>query len=444
MKMKFRTTLFPLLLAQMAFCNISQATDAISLEQVTKDVTFLASDSMAGRASFTPEIDKAADYIAKRFAQIGLSPLEGQKDFKQSFELFQTKVETINVTLEGKSITPSSLMLLSKRRSINWDNTSQVKSIIVGENEDFRAAMRLINQEKQDLIVFVNEKHQQMFNRFQSHFSRGSLGFESDTGFSAVFVLTSESKIDNWSIKATSSIEAKQLTNVVGLLKGKSKASETVLFSSHYDHLGSKDGKSGEQDNIFNGADDDASGTTAVINLAEYFASKNNQQRTLVFAAFTAEEIGGYGSKFFSESIDPIRITAMINVEMIGKVSKFGEGQLWMTGADKSNLFDILNQSLKSHNKQVHVDPYPKQNLFYRSDNATLAKFGVPAHSFSSSQIDQDQHYHQVSDDIASLNIESMHQVIQSLAESVETLVDGSQTPHRLDTSKIESKGSFY
>ncbi|MCI2285299.1 M20/M25/M40 family metallo-hydrolase [Colwellia sp. MSW7] len=161
-----------------------------------------------------------------------------------------------------------------------------------------------------------------------------------------------------------------------------------MLFSAHYDHLGSKNT---EGDNIFNGADDDASGTTAIINIAQYYAKQANNARTLMFAAFSAEEIGGFGSQYFSKQLNPDAITAMINIEMIGKPSKFGTGALWMTGMERSNLGTQLNQALAKSGKKIHKDPYPKQKLFYRSDNATLAKLGVPAHSFSSSQLDKDQ-----------------------------------------------------
>ena len=134
----------------------------------------------------------------------------------------------------------------------------------------------------------------------------------------------------------------------------------------------------------------------------------------------------------------------MINIEMIGKPSKFGEGTLWMTGMERSNLGAQLNYVLAKHKKEIHPDPYPEQGLFYRSDNSTLAKLGVPAHSFSSTQLDKDQHYHQVSDDLASLNLPSLHQVIETLAIATQPLVNGSVTPSRIDTSKIKTKGVIF
>ena len=226
-----------------------------------------------------------------------------------------------------------------------------------------------------------------------------------------------------------------------GVLKGHEKNGENVLFSGHYDHLGSKDG---EGDTIYNGADDDASGTTAVLNLAQYYAEKDNNKRTLMFSAFTAEEIGGFGSKYFSQQLNPDDVVAMINIEMIGKPSKFGAGTVWMTGMERSNLGTLLNEKLAATNTEIFADPYPEQGLFYRSDNATLARLGVPAHSFSSTQLDKDQHYHQVSDDLASLDLTSMHKVIESLATATQSLVDGEVTPTRVDKAQVRASGKIY
>jgi Zn-dependent M28 family amino/carboxypeptidase len=134
----------------------------------------------------------------------------------------------------------------------------------------------------------------------------------------------------------------------------------------------------------------------------------------------------------------------MINIEMIGKPSKFGAGTLWMTGIERSNLGQLLNQQLKAHQAEIYQDPYPEQGLFYRSDNATLARLGVPAHSFSSTQLDKDKHYHKVSDDIASLNLTSMHQVIKNLAIATQGLVAGVDTPSRVDISQVRAIGKIF
>jgi aminopeptidase YwaD len=231
------------------------------------------------------------------------------------------------------------------------------------------------------------------------------------------------------------------LTNVVGILPGKTKPDEIVLYSAHYDHIGVNEHG---DDKINNGADDNASGTTAVINLAEHFARQGNNARTLMFSAFSAEELGGFGSRYSSEKIDPKKIVAMVNIEMIGKASPFGEGTLWMTGMERSNLGELMNQQLQNKQSEIYKDPYPKYNLFYRSDNATLARLGVPAHSFSSTELDKDQHYHQVSDDLSTLDLPSMHKVINNLAVATQGLVDASITPSRIDIKTVTREALIY
>ena len=116
---------------------------------------------------------------------------------------------------------------------------------------------------------------------------------------------------------------------MLGILPGKNKyatgdlqSDDIVVFSAHYDHIGV--GKPVNGDSIYNGANDDASGTTAVMMLAKYFKELNNNDRTLVFVAFTAEEIGGYGSQYFSKQVNADGVVAMFNIEMIGTESKWG------------------------------------------------------------------------------------------------------------------------
>jgi len=217
--------------------------------------------------------------------------------------------------------------------------------------------------------------------------------------------------------------------NVVGVLLGKSKPEEFVIFSAHYDHLGMKrDGT----DKIYNGANDDASGTTAVIALAKYFKSLSSNERTIIFIAFTGEEIGGLGSGYFSENINPNKVVAMFNIEMIGTESKWNKNSAYITGYDKSDFGLILQRNLKNTNFTFYPDPYPKEQLFYRSDNATLAALGVPAHTISTSKMDVEPNYHKVSDDISTLDLNNMTEIIKAIAISSQSIISGQATPTRV------------
>ncbi|GAA5140155.1 M20/M25/M40 family metallo-hydrolase [Thalassotalea piscium] len=440
--MKFTNKTSYLAMALVLPFTLNTATASnISLAQMTTDVTYLASDELKGRGNFTAEIDQAADYISKRFKDIGLTPLAGSTGFKQSFTVMNIKPLAIQVTLNGSDISQANSAMASTIANIDWQNPQDFTTHVVDEDGNFRATIGEINQTGGKHLVLLNTAHSKIFKGYQGYFARGLNKLNIDHQGAVVIILTDETEVNNINVSAKTSITKQALTNVVGVLKGNTKAEENILFSGHYDHLGSKDG---EGDTIYNGADDDASGTAAVINLAQHYAKQGNNSRSLVFAAFTAEEIGGFGSRYFSEQIDPNSITAMINIEMIGKPSKFGAGQVWMTGMERSNLGEILNQYLKNKQGKIYQDPYPEQKLFYRSDNATLARLGVPAHSFSSTQLDKDKFYHQVSDDINSLDLNSMHQVIENLAIATQGLVDGSITPTRIDVNTVKGHGKIF
>ncbi|MES2456090.1 MAG: M20/M25/M40 family metallo-hydrolase [Bacteroidota bacterium] len=230
------------------------------------------------------------------------------------------------------------------------------------------------------------------------------------------------------------STDRRPLFNVAGIIPGKSKPDEYVIFSGHYDHLGIIKGN--DLDTIANGADDDASGTTAMIALARYYKKLNNNERTLIFVAFTAEEIGGFGAKYFSQQLNPDHVVAMFNIEMIGKESKFGKNAAFITGYERSDFGKILQKNLQGTEFTFHPDPYPAQKLFYRSDNATLAALGVPAHTISTDQIDTDKLYHTVGDEYESLDTENIRSTIKAIAKSATSIVQGIDTPSRIPKLK--------
>ena len=225
-----------------------------------------------------------------------------------------------------------------------------------------------------------------------------------------------------------------QLTNVVGVLPGKTRKEEYVIFSAHYDHLGV--GKPINGDSIYNGANDDASGVTAVIMLAKYFKALGNNERTLVFAAFTGEEMGGLGSQYFSKQFDANKVIAMFNIEMIGTESKWGKNSAYITGYEKTDMGRILQKNLEGTGFTFYADPYPAESLFYRSDNATLALLGVPAHTISTSKMDSEPNYHKVSDQIETLDLDNMTMIVRSIALSSKTIVSGIDSPTRV---KVEN-----
>jgi Zn-dependent M28 family amino/carboxypeptidase len=312
---------------RLAAQDIDQIINRTAVEKIER---VLSADDMQGRATFSPGIERAADFIEAQFRAAGLQTWNGGSSYRQPFSLIGGKIVPAN---------PDSPRLL--------------------------------------------------------------------------------------------------LANVVGILPGRSKKNEYVIFSAHYDHLGIGQPDI-HGDSIYNGANDDASGTTAVIMLARYFSKRHDNERTLVFAAFTAEEIGEYGSQYFSRQFDPATVVAMFNIEMIGTESKWGRNSAFITGYERTNMGEILKKNLIGSPFTFYPDPYPQEGLFYRSDNASLARQGVPAHTISTSKMDSEKYYHTQGDEIGTLDMSNMAHIIRSIALSSRSIVRGLDKPSRVDIAELK------
>ena len=231
-----------------------------------------------------------------------------------------------------------------------------------------------------------------------------------------------------------------ELFNVIGVLEGKSLKDEFIVISAHYDHLGIAK-KAIDGDSIYNGANDDASGVAAVLALAEYFKEKGTNERSILFVAFTAEEMGLVGSNYFGTTVDPATIIAGINIEMIGKTASFGPNTAWLSGFERSDFGSIVQKNLEGSGYSLYPDPYKKFNLFFRSDNASLARLGVPAHTFSTTPIDVDKDYHQVTDNPETLDVPTITETIKAIAIGTMSMIDGTDTPSRVQLTEAEMNG---
>lgn len=398
----------------------------INAKEVARIESVLASDDMQGRATFTPSIDKAADFIANEFKKSGLKYFGDLKSYKQPFSMLKATLISSSGNINGHSLDPENIIAITTNEELKFDENASYTTVVIDSSANFfKEAFGLIKENKKYLVL-VNNFHAKNFSRLK-YFNRES--FETKTP--VVFVLTDENP-STYNFEIKNKITFSSLANVVGVLPGKTKKDEYVIFSAHYDHLGigKPDAKG---DSIYNGANDDAAGTTAVIMLAKYFSKLKNNERTLIFVTFTAEEIGGFGSQYFSKQIDPEKAVAMFNIEMIGTDSKWGNNSAYITGYEKSDFGKILQSNLEGSNFHFEADPYPDQNLFYRSDNATLAALGVPAHTISTSKMDNEPNYHKQSDEISTLDMKNMAEIIKAIAISSKTIVSGKDTPTRVE-----------
>lgn len=413
------------LLATMTFFLCAQNIDnIINAKEAERIEKVLASDAMRGRKTFSPEIDKAADFIAAEFKAAGLKTWNNAASYKQAFTLSTAKQLSLRAAFDGDSIDPKKIVLITFLPAIKITESSRYKIAAIKKGDNlFEEAMEYGNA-ADNTIVIVDTSFEKNFSRL-SFLKRN--GFK--TGKNIVFILGTTAP-KTFTIESKHEITEQKLANVVGILPGKSKKKEYVIFSGHYDHIGV--GRAVNGDSIYNGANDDAAGTTAVILLAKYFRKLNNNERTLVFAAFTAEEIGGYGSRYFSKQFDPNKVVAMFNIEMIGTESKWGKNSAFITGYEKTDMGSILQKNLEGTDFTFYPDPYTEENLFYRSDNATLARLGVPAHTISTAKMDSEPHYHKQSDQVETLDMENMAMIVKSIALSSRGIVAGKETPTRV------------
>ena len=230
--------------------------------------------------------------------------------------------------------------------------------------------------------------------------------------------------------------------NVLGRLPGAgtdsepSLATETVVISAHYDHITGQGGEPGE-DQIYNGADDDASGVAAVLELARMAGQAPAPARTLLFLLVTGEEHGLLGTEFYLDHpATPLEQTVYnLNFEMIGRPDALvgGPGQLWLTGFELSNV----GPAWAGMNLGVLPDPRPKQQFFRRSDNYAFVERGVVAQSLSSYDLHDD--YHRPSDEADRLDYEHMAATLRLSWRALEPLASGALDPAWSDDSGLSS-----
>ncbi len=393
---------------------------------------YLSSDELEGRRTFSKGIDKAADFIANEFKQAGLMKLNNSNSYLQSFSKMSAKFISVSGSFDGAVLDAKNIIVVTPQPTVTINETSGYEIVKINKEDNFGQAARKFLTANSNAIVLVDESFANNFSRLVQ--LKSNITADQKT---VVFVLTNTTPA-KFNIEATHKIENLALANVVGVIPGKSLANEYVIFSGHYDHLGINGAKAMNGDSIYNGANDDAAGTTAMIMLSKYFKKLNNNERTLIFVAFTAEEVGGFGAQYFSKQFDPLTVKAMFNLEMIGTESKWGKNSAYITGYEKTNMGDILQKNLEGSIFKFYPDPYTDQNLFYRSDNATLARLGVPAHTISTSKMDSEPNYHKPSDEFQTLDMDNMNEIIKAIALSSRTIVSGKDTPTRVDTKQLK------
>lgn len=422
------------LLLALLLASPALAREGVSERQLRAHEQFLAGDALAGRGSATHDEAIAAAYVAAQFAAFGLRPAPGQDGFLQTAPVIRRRATGAPVlTVDGKPVAGATVMRAEG---------GGVGGVVVV------AAEVKAMPPKADVIVFTGPPEQAMHagrafraagvrlvivaesaaTRALATSTGGTLSLpvrlEIDAGrpqpalvavpAATLARITAGTRID---LFVPYSEERTITTNAIGYLPGTDPDATLLLLTAHLDHLGVEpDGT------VMHGANDDAAGTAAVLELARVLAAGKRPRRGILFVAYGSEEIGGLGSRWFAAH-PPVplnRIAANIEFEMVGAQDpKLPRGALMMTGSERSDLFAIL----KGHGALVAADPYPDQHFFERSDNYSLALAGVVAHTLAGWSVPPT--YHTPNDTIANLDFGYMTRAIGSLVAPIRSMANG-------------------
>ncbi len=417
----------PLLFAQNSDPTISE-------KEVVRVIQFLAADSLKGRGNGRVELLKAGLFIGEEFKKSGLKPLTGNAGYFMAFRPFggSKRFATDALVWNGKKLSTDEFIYIHPEPG-NY-SPRKLSDFTVIKIDSFFTEDILENYKhiKRGLLLWSNRPQPDKENYFPPGIKIPAGGLDRN-----ILMVCANYPPDSILLSGVSNYYSNVEYNIVGVLPGKTKPDEVILFSAHYDHEGVyRRGK--KKDSIMNGANDNASGTTALLMLADYFSKRNDNERTLLFCAFAGEELGLLGSKDFVNHIDTRKIIAGINIEMIG-IPQYGKNNVFITGPGYSSLPAILEKQFEHTSVKVKAGPSEEKELFKRSDNFPFVKEGVPAHSIMSSD-DDDKCYHQPCDEIKRIDITHMTTVIKAIAVATETLINGEETPGRINPGSIQSE----
>ncbi len=457
--------------------DVRSVLNMIQANELKGDLSFLASDLLQGRYTPSSGLDIAAEFIASKFRAAGLEPL-ANGDYFQVAEMVvrhpapgsamtaKTAEGAINVAAEfvrpanvsaAAHIADAPVVVFPKfDPDLLKDTDVAGKAVVVPALEQMSRgsvlAMRAFNRAlirlKPAVEIVVSEKKQPQ--------PADRLLFAEDAAQPSIPLLNVNSKElldwvhrDSHPAAATLSVDVAApddrkviVRNVIGILRGSDPALKDtcVLLTAHYDHIGTTQTAGNtavpalpSEDHIFNGANDDGSGTVSVIEIARALAHVNpHPKRSIVFMTFFGEERGEFGSQFYGRHpIFPIAKTvADINLEQVGRTDATTGKQIKtasLTGYDYSEVTAFLERAGKQTGIKVYKDDEASDAYFTRSDNAALAEQGVPAHSLTVAFDYPD--YHRVGDEWQKIDYDNMAAVDRMVALALVNIANSPKAP---------------
>lgn len=466
-EMTFRTALCGLLFAGAAASQslTGQIAARLTANDLKADVSFLASDALQGRGTPSPGLDIAAEYIAAQFRRAGLEPAGDDGYFQTApYGTVTLNSEGLLLSIEnnGKSVAAAAAgMAIGDAAQVDLHGAaaylaSDIASLDKVPAEEARGKVLIVNiaagrsggirirpatlaRVQPALVVLLLNAALPGGN------SRPQLR-DMSTAATPMLLVWDASVREALAAEKPGPIEATvsahiseptltpvKLRNVIGVLRGSDPALRDtyVLVTAHYDHLGVRG--TGPGDHIYNGANDDASGTSCVIEMAQTLAAlPARPKRSIVFLTLFGEEMGLVGSRYYAaHPVFPLaRTVADLNLEQMGRTDdNTGPrvGIVNVTGFDYSSITPALVEAGKEFGIQVLKDEQASDPFFARSDNQALADAGVPSHTLSVGYVFPD--YHQPGDEWPKIDYENMAKVDRTAALGVFRIADNADAP---------------
>ncbi|HEX5227855.1 MAG TPA: M28 family peptidase [Bryobacteraceae bacterium] len=447
--------------------GIDSALVQIHAASLRDDLKFIASDELAGRDSPSPGLDRAADYIAEQFRGAGLEPAVDGSYF-QAAPMLVEEQDSNNLSLtissdrgqftasrKNMAVRIASALQLKDApvfkidpadeaavRSLTADQTKDRVVILEYDRRKMRSVSRKLRTGKPSLLILVDRRgittHESRPRQLIDPSEADSepvtpritlIGQDAARFFAGMKPAEGGAKITVQ--VAAPHRTAATMRNVIGVLRGSDPALRDtyVLLTAHYDHLGVKPDGPGHR--IYNGANDDGSGTVSVMEVARALARlPRHPRRSIVFMTFFGEEEGLVGSEYYAHHpVFPLDKTiADLNLEQVGRTDSTEGRQLSnasLTGFDYSDITRFVEQAGGRTGIRVYKNAKGSDDYFGASDNYSLAEKGVPAETLCVAFDYRD--YHRVGDEWQKIDYDNMAKVDRAVALAVYLMADSEQ-----------------
>ena len=451
--------------------NVVQEINQINTAKVAlAPLRFLASDELMGRSTTRPEINIAARYISEEFKSLGLKECPGITDYFQIFSIkmktpSQTGTLTVNnqtyhmggdiVQMSGEDMDVNAPIVYAGMGSKEDLDKTDVKGKIVVTDRVNSSTITLVQEHGGIALIQRFKQATRPWDMVKQYFVNERVEREEESKLPLFLINDTAARlpdlIQNKTVNAAISITGTQLRmapakNVMGWIEGTDATlkNQFVVLSAHYDHLGVAKKprmEEGKMDSIYNGARDNAIGTTAVIDAARYFA-QHPAKRSILFITFTAEEMGLIGSKYFAQH-PALPLKQLVYDLNIDNASYNDTTIITFVGLGRTSADVDVKRACAAYNLSVLPDPTTEQWLFDGSDNVSLAAKGIPAPTFSLWMRTFDStifnRYHQLSDEVGNFNLNYAMKFINSFVLAAKYIADGNKQPTWVKGDKYEA-----